>query len=392
MTGNQKIERIPLFKISVAQKFHNDLYYDGFLVHPKDTPIADEDLEVFKLWKVRSLELRGNTGENSEAPDDDFAISTLNDSIHIIQQDINDMKQAQVLYQEICDFVVESYHVINRQLPFPAGVLFGKVKKFMENIRHIGLPILRFQEFHTEVDYIELHSTNSFILTVALGNAAKMPQYRLLNLGLSALFHEVGLMKFANLINQSKNFSLQEFDLQKIHVQEAISLLKVYNLPYEVLEGISQHHERLDGSGYPNGLVNSEISDFGRYLGLVCSYIAMTTDQKFFESQLAHTAILNLLKGAKVHYDAELVRLLVQLLSLYPVGSYVALNSGKIGRVFRNNQKNPRMPVVQILFDENYQPISRSILIQTNDKIRVNKPIHYKKMAPFLAKLRKNIL
>ena len=387
MTDNQKIETIPLLKISVAQKFHNDLYHDGFLVHPKDTPITDEDLEVFSLWKIRSFELRGNAEEC--APDDDFAISALNDSIHIIQQDMSDMRQAQALYQKICDFVKESYYTINKQVRFPVGEPLATVKQFMESIRHIGSPILRFQEFHTEADYIELHSTNSFILTVALGNAAKMPQHRLLNLGLSALFHEVGLIKFAKLINKSKNFSSQEFELQKIHVQEAINLLKVYNFPYEVLEGISQHHERLDGSGYPNGLVYSEISDFGRYIGLICSYIAMTTDQKFRESQLAHTAILALLKGAKVHYDGELVRLLVQLLSLYPVGSYVALCNGKIGRVFRNNQKNPRMPIVQILFDENYQPISRSTLIQTNNKICVNKPIPYKKMAPLIAKLEK---
>ncbi|MEM9424845.1 MAG: hypothetical protein AAF975_08680, partial [Spirochaetota bacterium] len=129
--------------------------------------------------------------------------------------------------------------------------------------------------------------------------------------------------------------------------------------------------------------------DSGRYLGLVCSYVAMTGDQRSREPRLAHTVILTLLKGANIHYDPDLVRILVQLLSLYPVGSYVALSNGAIGRVLQNNQKDPRLPIIQIILDTKYRFVSKSTVIETNEDIRVSQAIPYKKIAPLIERLKK---
>ncbi|WGK69718.1 HD domain-containing phosphohydrolase [Candidatus Haliotispira prima] len=386
MADNTKIQRIPLFKISVNQKFDRDLYYDDFLIHPRDTPITEEDMEIFRTWKIETPELRDSTITGPEGISA-LAGSALSDSLDIMQRDIADMREAEALHQQISNFVSTCYQTIRRQQRFTVGEPLNSLRQMIESIRRMDFSILRFQEFQTKGSYIEIHSVNSFILTVALANAAKMPQHRLMNLALSALLHEVGLIKFTNMIDRNKRLTPQEFQLQKSHVHEGLNMLKQYNFPSEVAEGILQHHERLDGSGYPYGVANNEILDFGRYIGLVCSYVAMTTDQQFRESRMAHSALLTLMKGANIHYDAELVKLLVRLLSLYPVGSYVSLNNGAIGRVLRNNERDPRLPLIQVVLDSNRKLIKESTVIQTNDKIRVAQPLSYKGIAPIIAKL-----
>ena len=388
MTDNTKVERIPLLKISVAQEFSSDLFYGDFLVHPKDVPITEEDMEAFKLFNINELQLRDNTTASESDPN--LISSALNDSLNIMQKDIADMRQAQVLYGQICDFVGSNHEIVNKQARFSPGEPQNTIKQLIDSIRKMGSSILRFQEFQTERQYVEIHSTNSFILATTLASVAKMPQHRLMNLALSSLFHEVGLAKFSSLVNQNRRLNPQEFELQKAHVQEAATLLRPYNFPPEVLEGILQHHERLDGSGYPNGIAQGEISDFGRYLGLVSSYVAMTNNQVFRRSQLANTtAILTLIKEAKLYYDNDLVRLLVQVLSLYPVGSYVFLSNGAIGRVLRNSNSDPRLPMVQVLLSPDHQLIKQSTVIQTNNKLRVMQPIAHKKIAPLIARLQK---
>ena len=383
MADNTKVQRIPLLGISVAQKFSSDLYYDDFFLHPKDIPIAEQDLEVFRLWNVKELELRDDAqGQQSQ----DSTAAALSEHFHVVQPDSDDLRQAKALHQEICNFIFSSYQIVNKQLHFPAGEPLDTIKRFIEDIRRLGFSILRFQEFQIVGTYAEIHATNSFILTVALANAAKMPPYRLINLALSAMFHEVGVKKFAHLLEQDKLLSKQEFQQQKAHVRETMNLLKRYHFPSETMEGILHHHERLDGSGYPGGMVGNGISSFGRYLGLVCSYVAMISDQKFRQSRLAHTAILTLLKEAKVRYDASLVRLLVQLLSLYPIGSYVMLSNRAIGRVVRSKQQDPRMPIVQVLLGSDHKPIAKTTVLETNQRISIAQPVPYKKIASLIAR------
>ncbi|MEM9424193.1 MAG: HD domain-containing phosphohydrolase, partial [Spirochaetota bacterium] len=249
MTDNRKLERIPLLKISVAQKFHYDLYSRDFFLHPKDTPITENDLKAFRLWQVETLDPVDNDNTVQRVEFD----TALDDSLSIMQQDIMNMHQAQELHQEICDFVTASYQTVFKQLRFHTGEPMASIKQFIEQIRRMGFSILRFQEFQTEGGYVENHAVNSFILTVALGNAAKIPQHRLINLALAAMFHEVGLVKFADLVGGGRTLSVEEFHLQKSHVQDSVDLLEAYDFAPEVMTGILQHHERLDGSGYPHG-------------------------------------------------------------------------------------------------------------------------------------------
>ena len=377
MADNTKIERIPLSKISVEQKFDGDLYWDGFLLHPASIALSKEDLNVFQNWKIAEFELRNRQNQDT-FKDPLVKAAILEGSAQIIEQDAPAMKEAQRLHTEICGFVQHCHQTVINQKPFPAEQPIQKLKQYIESIRSMGASILRLGELESNAGYIEVHSANSLILAVMLGNFARLPQHRLLNLALAALFHEVGLNPFLPIMEQKGPLSSREFELQKQHVESAQKLLRPYNLPTEVLETILHHHEHLDGSGYPHGSSQNEISELGCYLGLVCSYVGMTCARKFQSPRLPHVAMTNLLREAKTFYNFQLVRFLLLMLSLYPVGSGVCLSNGTIGKVLRANPKDPRLPVVQILLDAQHGFLEQSIIVQTNEKLQIERPVPYK--------------
>ena len=383
MTDNKKIERIPVSKISTNKKFNRDLYYEDFLLHPVNVPITQDDLNVLRLWQVEELVLSGNENHS-----DNMNMAILKKDRRQVKLDTHQIKQAQELYDRICNFVTSSYQIISKQVRFPLGEPLKTVKQFIQEIHSIIFSLLRFQEFQVtpEQGAIEIHVAQSFILTMALAYEVKMPQHKLLNLGLAAMFHEVGLMKFIDNSQQPNcHIQLEQLHSQKEHVRETINLLKAYNLPAEAIEGIAEHHECLDGSGYPNNLVDKQISNLGRYLSLVCSYISITT-QIIEQGHLPHTAILAFLK-TKVCHDADLIKVLVQLISLYPISSYVVLNNKTIGRVIRSNPKDPRKPIVEVLLNAHQKSVRPNMIIQTNEEISVERPISSKELAAIMKPL-----
>ena len=96
---------------------------------------------------------------------------------------------------------------------------------------------------------------------------------------------------------------------------------------------VKEHHERIDGSGYPKGLKGEDVSKYGRMMAIVDSYGAMTSDRCYKNSIPPVKAFKTLIQESATAYDEELVEKFIQCLGVYPVGTLVQLNSGKIGLI-----------------------------------------------------------
>jgi len=114
---------------------------------------------------------------------------------------------------------------------------------------------------------------------------------------------------------------------------------------------LSEHHERLDGSGYPNGLKGDEISKYGRMIAIVDSYDAMTCERPYKASMHPIAAFKALIAESPTYYDEELVEKFVQCLGVYPVGTLVKLNSGKLGLISKLNARKPLHPYVKVFYN-----------------------------------------
>ena len=114
---------------------------------------------------------------------------------------------------------------------------------------------------------------------------------------------------------------------------------------------VTEHHERIDGSGYPKGLKADEISKYGRMIAIVDSYDAMTAERVFKTSMHPINAFKSLMAESPNAYDQSLVEQFIQCLGVYPVGTLVKLESGKLGLISKLNPYKPLQPFVRVFYN-----------------------------------------
>jgi len=135
-----------------------------------------------------------------------------------------------------------------------------------------------------------------------------------------------------------------------------------------------EHHERMNGSGYPRALTGDKISLYSRIIMVACSYDAVTSSRPYKEAKEGYAGMVDILKNEGKQYDETVIRALVYSLSIYPIGSRVLLTSGKKALVVDVNPENPRYPIVQILGAKT--PDGKDIVIRTSEtSVRVLRPL-----------------
>jgi len=189
----------------------------------------------------------------------------------------------------------------------------------------------------------------STILTIIIGTYLKLPNYRLIELGVAALLHEVGMLKLPqNIYLSQRPLTAAEQKAIVSHPVIGYSILKSFDFPLAVCLGALEHHERENATGYPRHLTSEKISLYAKIIAVACSYEALSAKRPHKEAKDGYTGMLELLKNEGKQYDDTVVRALVLSLSIYPIGLYVLLSNGKKGQVIDVNPETPRFPIVQI--------------------------------------------
>jgi HD-GYP domain-containing protein (c-di-GMP phosphodiesterase class II) len=118
-----------------------------------------------------------------------------------------------------------------------------------------------------------------------------------------------------------------------------------------ISRAVYEHHERESGQGYPEGITNGEICEFAKIIGICDSYEAMTHDRPYKKSMEQYVSVLKLAGNKERYFDPKIVKVFLDEITLYPIGSFVRLNSGAIGEVVSTNPANPFRPSVRIVRD-----------------------------------------
>ena len=152
------------------------------------------------------------------------------------------------------------------------------------------------------------------------------------------------------------------------------NILKDKQFPLSICLAALEHHERMNGTGYPRALGGDKISLYARVIAVACSYDAVTSSRPYREAREGYAGMVDILKNDGKQYDDLVIKALVYSLSLYPIGSYVLLTNAKIGQVIDVNTDNPRYPVVLILGSRT--PDGKETIIQTSESgVRILRPI-----------------
>ena len=212
-------------------------------------------------------------------------------------------------------------------------------------------------------------------------------------LALGGLLLDVGKRGVpVELLRKPGKLTDDEHKILRNHVDQGVRMLSAPSsspraplderLPMDVLQMVATHHERTDGSGYPQGLKNSEIPIFGRIAGIVDSFDAMTNIRHYSEEDPMppHEAIAELYELRGKLFQAELVEQFIQTVGLYPTGSLVELSTGEVGAVIAINGLRRLRPSVMLLLDSNKEPLPQFRMVdlsQTDESLSVARALPY---------------
>ncbi|MCA9113453.1 MAG: HD domain-containing protein [Planctomycetaceae bacterium] len=199
-------------------------------------------------------------------------------------------------------------------------------------------------------DSLSHHCLQMAVLGMAIGVELGLDASNVRQVGLCGLVHDWGMVRVPEEIRlSSRRLSDSEFLEIKKHPIYSLQLLEQVNGIPTVVPLVSyQVHESPDGSGYPRGRMGKSIHLFARILKVADAFIGLTTDRPFRPPLLPYAAMESILRlSRKQHFDQDVVRALLGVLSLFPIGSYVVLSDGTAARVIRRNGKNYTKPIVQ---------------------------------------------
>jgi HD-GYP domain-containing protein (c-di-GMP phosphodiesterase class II) len=210
------------------------------------------------------------------------------------------------------------------------------------------------------------HCVQMSLLAMAIGIELRMDAENVRHLGLAGLVHDWGMVKVPLAIRQApRRLTEAEYMEVKKHPAYVLDFLERANdLPAVVALACYQVHERPNGTGYPRARQRNSIHPFSRILHVADQYVALTSPRPFRQPLMPYAAMECLLLQAKQNaVDVSVVRALLQVNSLFPIGSFVTLSDGSVARVLRRNGSSYSKPIVQLIQTpdgksiENDQPI-----------------------------------
>ncbi len=207
------------------------------------------------------------------------------------------------------------------------------------------------------------HGVKVALYLIALGRQLGFPKRELGLLGMIGMLADVGKIRLPRaLLDKPGMLTSTEFGLIKEHVRLGMDALREAGaLPPEVEFGIVEHHERLDGSGYPKGLKGNDISIYGRMAAIADSFAALITPRAYANPSAPQDALMNLYEWAGSSFHEPLVEQFVQAVGVFPVGSLVELSSGEVAIVVAHNRVRRLEPRVLVLTWPDKAPLSEPL-------------------------------
>ncbi|MEQ8175810.1 MAG: HD-GYP domain-containing protein [Syntrophomonadaceae bacterium] len=233
--------------------------------------------------------------------------------------------------------------------PFKKGV-----EMLLESILRNRNHLLQLEEIHVFSDYILNHSINVAIYAMITGITLGYTEAKLADLGLGALLHDIGMIVIDPKIISS-TAALTELERKQItlHPKMGFNILHNQNHVSSLVAHIAfQHHERIDGSGYPRQLTGEQMLDYARIVAVVDTFDAMVSDRPYRPGCTTTDALAEIKSLSGKHFDREVVEAFSSNIASYPIGSLLSLNTGHIAMVRSVTKFNKDRPVITVIADE----------------------------------------
>jgi HD-GYP domain-containing protein (c-di-GMP phosphodiesterase class II) len=337
--------------------FSKALYLDPqFVLTAPEIPITSDLLRTLSSWGFGEVLSDGEPCENYTAAEaaptaggKDKEKATGGRST---TADLDKIQQAEAFYASFQKYVKNLYTLLPIKNDLDFSAVAEQLKPVCDYVREHRRFLLRTkwltEPVHEENQMVS-HATRSTIIAIISGTTLKLQNYRLIEVAVAALLHEVGMIKLPQESYTNKGpLTEQERKLLYAHPILGYNILKSYDFPLVICAAALEHHERENGTGYPQRKTGDKITLYAKIIAVACSYEALLSSRPHKDAKNSHTGMMELLKNEGKQYDETIVRALVYSLSIYPIGLYVLLSNDKKGQVVDVNPENPRYPIVEI--------------------------------------------
>ena len=205
--------------------------------------------------------------------------------------------------------------------------------------------------------YTYSHSVDNCALAIACGRFMGLPKKDLRTLAIGLLMMDMGNVRVPeDILNKKGRLTEAEYRIVRKHVNHGVDILKNTNGMNEDIINIAlTHHERFDGSGYPNALQGTQIPVYGRMAAIIDCYDAMTSNRPFSAAKSPYSALQNIYNWRGSAFQPELIEQFLQCMGVYPTGSLVEMTNGSVAIVLEQNLTQRMRPKIMLILDEDKQ-------------------------------------
>ena len=230
------------------------------------------------------------------------------------------------------------------------------------------------------------HGLQVSVYLTAFGRHLGFPKTQLAQLAQIGLLLDIGKIKLPRyLLEKQGRYTAEEYEEAKRHVEHGIEILThTRNIDPEVLEGIEQHHERMNGSGYPRGFEGNEIGIYGRMAGIVDTFAALTNHRPYAAASSSYEALRSISGWAGDFFHEPLVQQFVSSIGVFPVGSLIELSTGEVAIVVAHNKVRRLKPRVLVVTgpDKTRSPHPAMLDLIYENKAGGDEPVYIKRGLP----------
>lgn len=378
------IKKITIDQLVPGMFVHQILEQKGVLkVKSQGRVTSDDVITALKKRGVKTLAIDTDKAFSAEGRESSSAAETRptptsTDSVKSKKVSLeNELVRAEKLHKQgkaIQKLLLAS---VQKEMPFDASIPKAFSSKLVASVDRNPDALLCLTKIREKDDYLLEHSLNVAILLANFANYLGMSEDEVQDLSYAGFLHDLGKIKIPDeILHKPGRLTDSEMEVMKGHVKHGVDYLRSTEIAPPLIQAISEHHERLDGLGYPAGTKGDDISQAGRMLAIADMYDALTADRVYKSGMSSQRAFSILMSDAPTRLDQSLVQQFIKCLGVYPVGSLVLLSNDRLAMVLEQKD-SPLTPLVKVFYSvrNNHYLTPKDIDLSSDKTVSITKAV-----------------